>query len=77
MIQYRWQRCLLLGMLLACLCQSTAHPLAAQEQTTATATTVEVGDKAPDFSLPSQDGEFQLSDHLGHNVVVVFVRAHW
>jgi peroxiredoxin Q/BCP len=33
----------------------------------------EVGDKAPDFTLPDQDGTpVSLSDHAGKNVVVYF-----
>lgn len=34
---------------------------------------IQVGDKAPDFSLPSQSGEqVQLSDRLGEKVVVLY-----
>jgi thioredoxin-dependent peroxiredoxin len=34
---------------------------------------VQVGDKAPDFTLPSQDGEqVRLSDQLGSHVVVLY-----
>jgi peroxiredoxin Q/BCP len=34
---------------------------------------VQVGDKAPDFALPSQSGEqVRLSDRLGHRVVVLY-----
>lgn len=41
--------------------------------------TVKVGDKAPDFTLPSIDGdEVSLSDYLGKkNVVISFVPAAW
>lgn len=32
-----------------------------------------VGDKAPDFQLPDQDGKVhRLSDYLGRNLVVYF-----
>jgi len=34
---------------------------------------IEAGEKAPDFSLPDQDGrEVKLSDHRGQPVVVCF-----
>ena len=34
---------------------------------------VDVGDVAPDFTLPGTNGEeFTLSDHLGHHVVLAF-----
>ena len=34
---------------------------------------VEVGDPAPDFSLPGSDGEtYRLSDLLGQHVVIAF-----
>jgi hypothetical protein len=36
------------------------------------AAALEVGDKAPDFELPStQSGKFKLSDHVGKKHVVV------
>jgi peroxiredoxin Q/BCP len=36
-------------------------------------TTLSVGDKAPDFTLPSDgDGEIKLSDYKGKNVVIFF-----
>jgi len=40
----------------------------------ARAAALEVGDKAPDFSLPDQDGKtFHLADQRGHaNVVIAF-----
>ena len=33
---------------------------------------IEVGDKAPDFTLPSPDGEVGLTDYDAHNVVLYF-----
>jgi thioredoxin-dependent peroxiredoxin len=34
---------------------------------------IQVGDKAPDFTLPSQDGEqVRLSDRLGERIVVLY-----
>ena len=39
---------------------------------------VNVGDKAPDFALPSADGQtVRLSDYAGHNVLIDFYRGHW
>jgi hypothetical protein len=39
---------------------------------------VKVGDKAPDFALPSADGRtVRLSDYAGHNVLIDFYRGHW
>jgi hypothetical protein len=36
---------------------------------------VDVGDLAPDFALPDQDGhQWRLSDHRGRNVVLIFHR---
>jgi peroxiredoxin Q/BCP len=36
------------------------------------AKTPRVGDEAPDFELPGTDGTFQLSDHRGERVVLLF-----
>ena len=34
---------------------------------------IQVGDQAPDFTLPTQSGEtFQLQDHLGQRVIVLY-----
>ena len=33
---------------------------------------LQIGDKAPDFTLPSADGEVGLTDYDGHNVVLYF-----
>ena len=34
---------------------------------------IQVGDQAPDFTLPTQTGEtFQLQDHLGRRVIVLY-----
>lgn len=39
---------------------------------------VKVGDKAPDFALPSAEGQtVRLSEFAGHNVLIDFYRAHW
>jgi AhpC/TSA family len=39
---------------------------------------VKVGDKAPDFALPSADGRtVRISDYAGHNVLIDFYRGHW
>ncbi len=39
---------------------------------------VKVGDKAPDFALPSADGKtVRLSDYAGHNVLIDFYRGYW
>ena len=55
-----------------------AQTHAQQPSSTADAApSVEVGSQAPDFSAPTRDGEFKLSDHRGKYVVAVFVRAHW
>ena len=34
--------------------------------------TPQVGEPAPDFELPGTDGPFQLSDHRGERVVLLF-----
>lgn len=39
---------------------------------------VTVGEKAPDFALPSADGEtVRLSDFAGRNVLIDFYRGYW
>lgn len=39
---------------------------------------IKVGDKAPDFVLPSADGKMvRLSDYAGHNVLIDFYRGYW
>ncbi len=39
---------------------------------------VKVGEKAPDFSLPSADGKtVRLSDYAGHNALIDFYRGYW
>jgi thioredoxin-dependent peroxiredoxin len=41
--------------------------------TTASAASAKVGDRAPDFALPNQDGDtVKLSDYLGKKTVVLF-----
>ncbi len=39
---------------------------------------VQVGDRAPDFTLPSQlDRAVKLSDYVGKNVVIAFFPLAW
>jgi cytochrome oxidase Cu insertion factor (SCO1/SenC/PrrC family) len=39
---------------------------------------IKVGEKAPDFSLPSADAKtVKLSDFAGHNVLIDFYRGYW
>lgn len=39
---------------------------------------VKVGDRAPDFALPSADGKtVRLSHFAGHNVLIDFYRGYW
>ncbi len=39
---------------------------------------IKVGEKAPDFTLPSADGKtVRLSDYAGHNVLIDFYRGYW
>ena len=39
---------------------------------------VKVGDRAPDFALPSADGRtVRLSDYGGQNVLIDFYRGYW
>jgi len=39
---------------------------------------IKVGEKAPDFALPSADGRtVGLSDYAGHNVLIDFYRGYW
>ena len=39
---------------------------------------VQVGEKAPEFALPSVDGKIvRLSDFSGHNVLIDFYRGYW
>jgi AhpC/TSA family len=39
---------------------------------------IKVGDKAPDFALPSADCKMvRLSDYAGHNVLIDFYRGYW
>lgn len=39
---------------------------------------IKVGERAPDFALPSADGKtVRLSDYAGHNVLIDFYRGYW
>jgi cytochrome oxidase Cu insertion factor (SCO1/SenC/PrrC family) len=39
---------------------------------------IKVGEKAPDFALPSANGRtVRLSDYAGHNVLIDFYRGYW
>jgi cytochrome oxidase Cu insertion factor (SCO1/SenC/PrrC family) len=39
---------------------------------------IKVGEKAPDFTLPSAAGKtVKLSDFSGHNVLIDFYRGYW
>lgn len=39
---------------------------------------IKVGEKAPDFALPSADGRtVRLSDYAGHTVLIDFYRGYW
>jgi cytochrome oxidase Cu insertion factor (SCO1/SenC/PrrC family) len=56
-------------------CRQTAAPAAeqnARETTAPTARVLEVGDLAPDFSLPGTDGkQYSLSSYRGRQTVVL------
>jgi len=60
-------RLLTIGALL-CAFSGVACP---QGTVTPPKTTLKVGDKAPDFELPSTTGKFKLSDYHGKKAVVV------
>jgi len=39
---------------------------------------IKVGEKAPDFRLPSADGKtVRLSEYAGHKVLIDFYRGYW
>jgi len=53
-------------------------PLPATAQDQILPLKVKVGDKAPDFVLPSADGKaVRLSEYAGHNVLIDFYRGYW
>ena len=71
-----WGKPALIGLLAFCLApvagkgQSKEFPLAPLK--------VDVGEKAPDFSVLSPNGEtVRLSDFAGHNVLIDFYRGYW
>lgn len=50
----------------------------ARAQDQISALKIKVGDKAPDFALPSADGKtIKLSEFAGHNVLIDFYRGYW
>ncbi len=49
----------------------SAGVLSAQSQPAPTRTHLKVGDLAPDFTLPSTNGKFTLSDSRGKKTVVL------
>lgn len=77
----RYLRNLLLGALLTVLLPGALDllsplPVAAQDQILPLK--VKVGEKAPDFALPSADGKtVKLSDYAGHNMLLYFYRGYW
>ncbi len=53
-------------------------PLPATSQNHILPLKIKVGEKAPDFALPSADGKtVRLSDYAGHNVLIDFYRGYW
>ena len=53
-------------------------PLAVTAQDQIQPLKIRVGEKAPDFALPSADGKtVRLSDCAGHNVLIDFYRGYW
>ncbi|TAM83406.1 MAG: redoxin domain-containing protein [Acidobacteria bacterium] len=53
-------------------------PLTANAQDQILPLKVKVGEKAPDFALPSAEGKtVRLSDFAGHNVLIDFYRGYW
>jgi hypothetical protein len=39
---------------------------------------VKVGNKAPDFALPSASGRtVRISEYAGHNILIDFYRGYW
>jgi cytochrome oxidase Cu insertion factor (SCO1/SenC/PrrC family) len=69
------------GKLLAALMMAGAAAIgvaSAQAQDQILPLKIKVGDKAPDFALPSADGKtLKLSDFAGHNVLIDFYRGYW
>jgi AhpC/TSA family len=53
-------------------------PLPANAQDQILPLKIHVGEKAPEFVLPSADGKIvKLSDYAGHNVLMDFYRGYW
>ncbi len=63
---------------LVLLAMALLMPLPATAQDQILPLKIKVGDKAPDFALPSADGKtVKLSDYAGHNVLIDFYRGYW
>lgn len=77
----RYARAISFGTLFAVLLPGALgllSPLPATPQDQILPLKVKVGDKAPDFALPSADGKtVRLSDYAGHNVLIDFYRGYW
>lgn len=71
-----WVRTLLVIILLGKSGLLSSLPAAAQDQILPLR--VKVGERAPDFALPSAEGKtVRLSDFAGHNVLIDFYRGYW
>lgn len=71
-----WVRTLLVIILLGKSGLLSSFPAAAQDQILPLR--VKVGERAPDFALPSAEGKtVRLSDFAGHNVLIDFYRGYW
>lgn len=54
------------------------NPLPAISQDQILPLKIKVGDKAPDFGLPSAEGKtVRLSNFAGHNILIDFYRGYW
>ncbi len=77
----RWLRAFSFSPLLAVLMLGAlglVSPTPATAQDQILPLKVKVGEKAPDFALPSDnDKTVRLSDFAGHNVLIDFYRGYW